>query len=251
MVSRSASVANDRPFYARFAEAYDSLITDPVEPWVEAVNGIVTPRAPDVAITLLDAGCGTGRQASALARAGYEVEMVDASKELLAIAGQRCPTLPAHLADLTDFHLDHTFDVVACRGVLNDIIGTEDRQSAIGCLADHVRPGGHLVIDVRDKTATAAGQPKRSSKSVSTPEGELVLDNVTRWEPPLLVSHEIFTLTTESGIVEKKDFTFAMQPWTASELREALLAAGLVDIRVETASYRLNNDRLFVTATLT
>ena len=157
----------------------------------------------------------------------------------------------AHLADLTDFHLDHTFDVVACRGVLNDVIGTEDRQSAIRCLADHVRPRGHLVLDVRDKTATAAGQPKTSSKNVSTSEGELVFQNFTRWDPPLLVSHEIFTLTTMSGIVEKEDFTFAMQPWTESELREALLAAGLVDIRVETASYRPNNDRLLVTATLT
>ena len=93
MVSHSASVANDRPFYARFAEAYDSLITDPVEPWVEAVNRIANPRASDIAMTLLDAGCGTGRQAAALARAGYQVEMVDASEELLAIAGQ---TLPHH-----------------------------------------------------------------------------------------------------------------------------------------------------------
>jgi hypothetical protein len=31
-------VSGARPFYADYAEAYDLLVTDPVEPWVEAVH---------------------------------------------------------------------------------------------------------------------------------------------------------------------------------------------------------------------
>ena len=57
---RSAEVARSRPFYAAHAEAYDLLITDPVEPWVSAVHDrlVADGSAP---ATILDAGCGTGR----------------------------------------------------------------------------------------------------------------------------------------------------------------------------------------------
>ena len=36
--SASARVSQARPFYADHAEAYDPLVTDPVDPWVEAVH---------------------------------------------------------------------------------------------------------------------------------------------------------------------------------------------------------------------
>ncbi|HEX5997749.1 MAG TPA: hypothetical protein VFY84_21630 [Jiangellales bacterium] len=38
MYSASARVSRVRPFYSDYADAYDLLISDPVEPWVEAVH---------------------------------------------------------------------------------------------------------------------------------------------------------------------------------------------------------------------
>jgi hypothetical protein len=45
--SERASVT--RPFYAAHGEAYDLPITDPVEPWVEAVDARLHERAPPAA----------------------------------------------------------------------------------------------------------------------------------------------------------------------------------------------------------
>jgi 2-polyprenyl-3-methyl-5-hydroxy-6-metoxy-1,4-benzoquinol methylase len=247
MTSESGSVANDRPFYASFADAYDLLITDPVEPWVTAVSGAVSPRSR-ASVMLLDAGCGTGRQAAAFADAGYVVEMADASKDLLAIASRRSPGIPAHLIDITEFRLAHEFDVVTCRGVLNDILGAQDRRAALQCLADHVRPGGRLILDVRETNATVARQPTKSSMVVQSSAGEVVFDNETEWSASALVSHETFTLTEPSGAVASTHYDFTMQPWTELELRELIAAVGLEMENIEVARYRANGDRLFVIA---
>lgn len=86
MSSPSANVATKRPFYARHADAYDALITDPVDPWADAVHSHLA-RTGVACATLLDAGCGTGRHANGLIQRGHVVELLDASEELLAVAG--------------------------------------------------------------------------------------------------------------------------------------------------------------------
>jgi ubiquinone/menaquinone biosynthesis C-methylase UbiE len=62
-------VSRARPFYADYAEAYDLLVMDPVEPWAEAVHDRLLALGWPSAV-VLDAGCGTGRHAAALAAKG-------------------------------------------------------------------------------------------------------------------------------------------------------------------------------------
>lgn len=82
VTSQSARVSRTRPFYARHAQAYDLLVADPVEPWVEAVHERLV-RSGWPAASVLDAGCGTGRHAAALAALGYRVDLADAAGGLL------------------------------------------------------------------------------------------------------------------------------------------------------------------------
>src|SRR5690242_12351700 len=89
--SISARVSQTRPFYADHAEAYDLLVTDPVEPWVEAVHDCLLSNGWPSAV-VLDTGCGTGRHAAALAAKGHHVDVADASARLLAQAALRNPT---------------------------------------------------------------------------------------------------------------------------------------------------------------
>jgi SAM-dependent methyltransferase len=99
VTSPSARVSAERPFYSRYADAYDLLITDPVEPWVTVVHDRLV-RADRPRTAVLDAGCGTGRHAAALIARGHRVDVADASRELLALAGARCPGARALLIDL-------------------------------------------------------------------------------------------------------------------------------------------------------
>ena len=62
---------------------------------------------------LLDVACGTGLHLSYLTYR-FQVEGLDRDEQLLAIARQRNPEVPLHHADMVDFALGRTFDVVTC-----------------------------------------------------------------------------------------------------------------------------------------
>jgi hypothetical protein len=54
-------VSQAKPFYADHAEAYDLLVTDPVDPWVEAVHerllqSALSPRPDGVSNYMSDNG---------------------------------------------------------------------------------------------------------------------------------------------------------------------------------------------------
>lgn len=227
----SARTSTERPFYAAHAAAYDQLITDPVEPWVEAVDARL-PRGARV----LDAGCGTGRHAAALIALGHRVDLADASVPLLGIAARRCPTARAHLADLCTLRLPSPYDAVTCRGVLNDMVTDAERDAVIRSLAGALAPGGRLLLDVREAEASrerADGVPHRRQAA------DLTFTATTTWADGLLQVHEQYGTTT---------YDFTMRPWTAGELIERLRAAGLRTIEIHPGAGRKTPDRLFVVA---
>lgn len=173
---------------------------------------------------------------------------MDASPDLLAAAQKRNPEMKAHLADICAMKLGRRFDVVACRGVLNDMLTDLERSSAIERLAAHVSPGGILVIGVRERNAARA----RAGASITTegalPDGRTFrFRSSTTWvDPLLLVTEQHETLAPgEATVVEP--FDFAMRPWAHSELAEALNSAGLEDVTIAAASYRPTDDRLVAT----
>jgi 2-polyprenyl-3-methyl-5-hydroxy-6-metoxy-1,4-benzoquinol methylase len=127
--SDSAQVSETRPFYADHADAYDLLVTDPVEPWVEAVHERLVSRGWPSAV-VPDAGCGTGRHAAALAAKGHRVDLADASARLLAQAAARHPSARALHVDLCTLSADTAYDAVMCRGVLNDMTTDAERDAA-------------------------------------------------------------------------------------------------------------------------
>lgn len=96
---------------------------------------------------LLDVACGTGRHLQYLGRR-FDVEGLDLSPELLAIARQRNPGVPLHQADMVDFDLGRTFDVITCLFSSIGYVRTLDAlDRALSCLARHLLPGGLLVIE--------------------------------------------------------------------------------------------------------
>ena len=96
--------------YNRFAEVYDSLMTD--IPYVEYVEWIKTYAPVHEYKNLLDIGCGTGTMAQLLASAGYNVCGIDLSEEMLAIAHERLaeqgfdvPLFAMSMAELDGFEI--------------------------------------------------------------------------------------------------------------------------------------------------
>lgn len=109
----------------------------------ENVHGEVDFLMAYEPVSVLDAGCGTGRVAIELARRGVEAVGVDCEATMLATARERAPDIEWIEADLETFDLDRTFDVVVMAG--NVVLFVADRDAAVSRCARHLRPGGLLV----------------------------------------------------------------------------------------------------------
>ncbi|WP_308257906.1 class I SAM-dependent methyltransferase [Pseudonocardia lacus] len=96
---------------------------------------------PDPPARVLDAGCGRGELAAALAERGHAVTAVDADPD--AVAAARGAGVPAVLADIADF-AGGPFDVVVFSLSLHHVGRLDETVArAAGLLA----PGGVLVLD--------------------------------------------------------------------------------------------------------
>jgi dTDP-3-amino-3,4,6-trideoxy-alpha-D-glucopyranose N,N-dimethyltransferase len=96
---------------------------------------------------LLDVACGTGLHLSYL-KQHFQVEGLDLDEQLLAMACQRNPDVPLHHADMVNFALGHTFDVVTCLfSAIGYVKTLANLSRAIQCMAQHLLPGGVLLIE--------------------------------------------------------------------------------------------------------
>jgi SAM-dependent methyltransferase len=222
-------VAGERPFYGRFAWAYDLLVDRPVEAECRFVAARLTRHGVTPGARILDAGCGTGRYAAVLAGAGYRVTGVDRAPGLLAVARRRPAPVPVVVGDLVALPLRREYAGALCRGVLNDLLDDDARNAALRGLAGVLRPAGVLVLDVRDWEASVRAKLVHPvhERTVETAQGTLTFRSETRLEPATrsLVISESHRLA-RAGQARIETHEFVMRCWTPDELRTRLTSAG-------------------------
>lgn len=137
-----------KAYQARF----DSLAEQGVDIHGEA--SLVRSLSP---ISVLDAGCGTGRVAIELARHGIEVVGVDIDASMIAEAKRLAPDLPWVRADLATLDLGRQFDVVVMAGNVPLFCPVADRGALVEACAHHVVPGGAMVAGFQLDRGYGAG----------------------------------------------------------------------------------------------
>ncbi len=99
------------------------------------------------ASAILDVACGTGEHARFL-KEHYAVDGIDINENYLRAAQLKNPLGNHTRADMLDFDLGRTYDVVTCLFSAIGIVRSFERlEHAIACMAHHVRPGGALIIE--------------------------------------------------------------------------------------------------------
>lgn len=99
----------------------------------------------------LDAACGTGRLLVPWLKAGLDVDGVDVSEDMLALARERAeseglsPTLYAQ--SLHELDLPRRYRTIVVCGGLGVGSNREHDQQALERFRDHLEPGGTLVFD--------------------------------------------------------------------------------------------------------
>lgn len=104
--------------------------------------------------TILDAGCGVGRVAAALARAGHAAYGVDVDPILIEQGRRfypRLPLLELDLAALTPAALSAaafptTYDVIVCAGNVLHFVAEGSEARVVANLAGVLAPGGRMAI---------------------------------------------------------------------------------------------------------
>ncbi|MDJ0496938.1 MAG: methyltransferase domain-containing protein [Acidimicrobiia bacterium] len=133
--------------YERSAEVYDLYFS-----WLDyetnaiTIHELIEERKPG-AESMLELGCGTGRYMEQL-RQWYGVEGLDVSESMLTVAHRRLPAATFHLADMTEFDLEKTYDAVVCLfSSVAYVTSLADLGSMMRCAARHLNPGGVLIIE--------------------------------------------------------------------------------------------------------
>lgn len=225
--------AGARPFYGAFAWAYDYLVERPVAAECAAIAATLARRGIAPGGSLLDAGCGNGRYAVELARHGFAVTGVEREPALLAEARRR-PVGPREQVrfesgDLLALPAAAMYDAILCRGVLNDLVEDGPRAAVFGAFARALRPGGALLLDVRDWEASVVAKTAQpvAEKRVATPRGPLAFRTVTRLDPArhrLLIAERHTLGAGAEAITARHDFV--MRCWSREELEAGLCGAG-------------------------
>ncbi len=101
-------------------------------------------------VSVLDIGCGQGRDALLFARTGCTVVGIDHSavgiEQLRAIARSEGLDLTAEVADMTTYRAETRFDIVILDRVLHMVPDTTTRSAVMAAAAAAVRPGGRILV---------------------------------------------------------------------------------------------------------
>lgn len=211
---------------------------------------------------VLDGGCGSGRFAEIALSLGAEVVAIDYSSAADACR-RNLPSSKVHVIQADLYQLPFapgTFDFVYSFGVVQH---TPDVRGAVAALADQVKPGGQLAVDVYEASWKQVLHPKYWLRPVTRRvPPEMFFSWVERLAPPLLqvsrtlgrvpvlgrVATRALPVANYDGVFDLDDDQlrdFAVldtfdwlsprydQPQSAATLERWLRELGLVDVEID------------------
>lgn len=233
-MSGAGESEHDAATYGRsFADVYDEWYSDDVatESCVANLAELAGPGG-----SVLELGVGTGRLAIPLARTGLSVTGMDSSPEMLAVLASKVEdeaggtgsasegpvrTVQGDAGDPAAWP-EEAFDVVvAPTDLLLNLVEPGAQRRCVDLAAEHLRPGGHLVVEGALAEAVDHVERRLEVKEVSA---ERVL---------LIVTEGCGDGTVAGSHVELRDGEpvrlrpWAVRPVSLSDLDDWSTAAGL------------------------
>ena len=168
------------------------------------------PRSPR---TLVDLGCGEGRDSIYFARRGYRVLGVDISSVGVRKAERRASRLGVNVRflvrDIRTYRLGRRMDVVFCSGALNNL-PRRIRTARFEHFKANTAPGG---INAMNADVPKPYIPPHSANPYSTPfrSGELL---GYYWDWQILDSGQVEFISNSGGVPHRKamDVVIARKP---------------------------------------
>lgn len=195
--------------------------------------------------TVLDASCGIGTQAVALARLGYRVTAVDPSLGLLERARHHAGQY--QVADRvtflqTDFlslhhHLSGPYDAVVTKGnSLPHLLYDEQIEEALLIFYELLRPGGMLLIGMQDFDMLLDDRPRFWPGQIhDEPDEQIITFDIWDWDdgPPVTVTLNNFIVRGNGVTYRVNKHPVVLRALTTAELEMLMLDIGFENVQVQ------------------
>jgi len=170
-----------RNFLYRDPQYYEIVLPDPDESTPKMCVRMFSRFMGACPSSILDVGCGTGRDLDALSRTCPDCWGVDRIPEMIAFAESPRPHLNLQVGNMRSVRLGRTFDVVMCMGSsFMYALTNDDVERTLKTFAAHSHAGTLLILDLlnassflgggnfKERMETKADSPEFSATAVAT-----------------------------------------------------------------------------------
>jgi glycine/sarcosine N-methyltransferase len=192
---------------------------------------------------ILDPSCGAGTQAVALAQLGFDVVAADPSPGMLRkaeeIAGSYdlSGSLEFHRADFARLPgvVTGPFDAIVCKGnALPHLLTDQEIEQTLHTFYDLLRPGGVLVIGMRDFAPFMEVRPRflPGFTHLLDDGQEFITFDIWEWEdgPPVIATQNLYIVRGDGIRYETIKKQVIFRPLSTDEVKVVLLEAGFEEI---------------------
>ena len=133
--------------YSQTAQYYDLIYSfKDYKAEVEKITALIRKETP-TAKTILDVACGTAEHAKLLSKQ-FEVDGIDLEPAFVEIAREKVSSGNFWLADMSDFSLPKTYNVVLCLFSSIGYLPTKEKvAAALKSFKKHLNPGGVIFVE--------------------------------------------------------------------------------------------------------
>ena len=229
--------------YDKFSSDYDHFVNWESRLAVELPFLEQTMRPLSGPVKVLDAACGTGMHAIALAQLGFAAAAADLSEPMVArgrmnaeAAGVKVHFATAGFGELAGaFQLSplFPFDAIICLGnSLPHLLAPTQVSAAMADFAACLRPGGLLIIQNRNFDAVMLQKERwMEPQSYSAGQREWVFLRFYDYDPDGLITFNIITLFRKNASTWQQQVnTTRLYPQREQELTTALHSAGFDEV---------------------
>lgn len=194
-------------------------------------------------LRILDASCGVGTQAVPLAQLGFELVAADPSPGMLRMARETSQIYNVSnkiefvKADFLRLHeaVQGPFDAIISKGnALPHLLTDEEIETAILTFYELLRPGGTLVIGMRDFAPFMEDRPRFLPGFIHNEAdgSEFITFDIWDWHdgPPVIATQNLFIVKGTGSHYDTRKRQVTFRPLSVDEVKVVLLEVGFEDV---------------------
>lgn len=220
--------------YKDFARVYDEFMDQtPYDEWLLNIRNVFKKYKIKENAQVLDLGCGTGKMARRLKKAGYQVTAVDNSMDMLEVAAsEEDDGILYVLQDMVSLELPDKMDaVVSICDCMNYILEEEDLKETFTRVKRFLKEDGVFMFDMnshykyREILACNTFAEDREDASFIWDNFYDESDRINEYQLSLFIQNE-------QGTYNKYEELHLQKAYDEAEIKELLYEAGFTSVTV-------------------